>query len=239
MQIAFDFGVGDDIEWLRDLLKLRFGEPGQFLVRPPTAQLVKSMISGRTRDATSLAAFERLIRTYAGWSEIAHAAPADIEAIIADVTFADVKARHLRQTLCSIAEHQADFSLEFLGAYPVEPALEWLERLPGVGRKVSASTLNFSTLMMPAFVVDTHVLRVLQRFGLVHREADTQNAYEVIMTALCRWTARALAELHILIKHLGQNICRADRPHCRSCPLSRRCRLVAVRHQSAGQSGAG
>ena len=149
-------------------------------------------------------------------------------ALIGDVTFPDVKARHLGATLRTIARHHPDFDLAFLGRLSVAEALAWLERLPGVGRKVAAATLNFSTLNMPAFVVDMHVLRVLRRYGFVRNTADTQPAYDAAMAALSRWNAAELAELHILMKHLGQTACRPDRPRCRDCPIRRRCKAAAA-----------
>ena len=149
-------------------------------------------------------------------------------AVIGDVTFPDVKARHLRQALRTIAARHSDFDLTFLSRFGVAEALAWLERLPGVGRKVSASTLNFSTLRMPAFVIDTHVSRVLQRFGFVRTGADTPGAYDRMMESLDGWNAAELAELHIRMKGLGQAVCRADYADCRRCVLNEGCRGAAV-----------
>ena len=239
MQMALGFGAAQDIEWVRDRLRSRFGHPGPIGVRTPIGQLVKSSISGRTRDEVSLYAYRRLIGAYPHWSDVVRATTADIEAIIADVTFADVKARYLRDALRNIAAGRPDFDLAFLGAQSVTSALEWLERLPGVGRKVSASTLNFSTLRMPAFVVDTHIVRILRRFGLVRSKADTRTAYDVTMAMIYEWSAADLAELHILMKRLGQTICRADRTCCRDCPIGRRCRASAARSRGPAAAGAG
>lgn len=144
MQRMLGFGATQDIEWIRQRLISRFGRPSPVRLRTPIAQLVKSSISGRTRDEVSLYAYHRLIGAYPDWSDIARAATADIEAAIGIVTFPEVKARYLRDALHAIAARRPDFDLTFLGAQGVARALEWLERLPGVGRKVSASTLNFS-----------------------------------------------------------------------------------------------
>lgn len=231
MQMAFSFGAVEDMEWVRDRLRSYFGHPEPIRVRTPVGQLVKSMISGRTRDEVSSGAYLRLVGAYPEWSDIARATIADVEAVISDVTFPDVKARHLGGALDAIAACRPDFDLTFLGGLGVARALAWLERLPGVGRKVSASTLNFSTLRMPAFVVDTHVLRVLRRFGFVRNKADTRTAYDRTMEILSDWSAADLAEVHVLMKQLGQNICCADRAKCRSCPISRRCQAAAARFQ--------
>ena len=229
MQMMLGFGAAQDLEWARDGLRSRFGCPGPISARSPVGQLVKSSISGRTRDEVSLGAYRRLVDAYPDWSDMARATAADIEAVIGDVTFPDVKARHLRDALHALAARLPDFDLAFLGAYSVAEALEWLERLPGVGRKVSASTLNFSTLRMPAFVVDTHILRILRRFGLVRSKADTRTAYDVTMAILHDWSAADLAELHVLMKRLGQDVCRADRACCHNCPISQRCHAFTAR----------
>lgn len=189
--------------------------------------MLKSSISGRTRDEVSALAYRRLVQTYSGWADVANAAIAEVEAVIGDVTFPDVKARYLHDALRAIAARQPDFDLGFLHRLGVARALAWLERLPGVGRKVSASTLNFSTLHMPAFVVDTHILRILRRFGFVRGKADTRSAYEAVMATAQDWTATDLAELHILMKRLGQTVCCADRSNCRGCRIGPRCRTAA------------
>jgi endonuclease-3 len=235
MQMGFDFGADDDIKWIRDQLRACFGRTGPIPLRTPIDQLVKSSISGRTRDEISLRAYWKLTRSYPGWSAVAAAPTSHIETAIADVTFPDVKARHVRAALRAVAKYHADFDLSFLGRRSVTGALAWLERLPGVGRKVAASTLNFSTLHMPAFVVDTHVLRILRRFGFVRSKADTSVAYDSLSAALHDWNATDLAELHILMKNLGQTICRADRADCLNCPISRRCQ--AFSREFSGPSG--
>lgn len=222
----FDFGAVEEMTWVRDQLRPRYGNLGPVPVRTPIGQLVKSSISGRTRDEISLAAYRRLVDAYREWPDLARASAGDVQAMIGDVTFPDVKARHLCDALHVIAAYQPSFDLTFLGSLSVAKALAWLERLPGVGRKVSASTLNFSTLKMPAFVVDTHILRILGRYGFVQSNAGTRTAYDAIMATLDAWSADELAELHILMKRLGQTICRADLACCPDCPIRQRCRAA-------------
>lgn len=227
MQMAFDFGATEDMAWVREQLRSCFGRADPVPVRAPIGQLVKSLISNRTLDEISLAAYRRLVDAYPEWPALAEASTGDVEALIGDVTFPDVKARHLGEALRAIRARHPDFDLDFLGLMSVAEALAWLEHLPGVGRKVSASTLNFSTLQMPAFVVDTHVLRVVCRYGSVRSTTDIRIAYEAAMAMVPRWSAADLAELHILMKRLGQTICRHGRARCAACPIRRRCKAVA------------
>ena len=226
MQMALDFGAGAEIALMRDQLRAFFGCGYEIQWREPVGQLVKSLISSRTRDEISLRAYERLTQVYPRWSDLAAATVDTVQTLIDDVTFPDVKARHLIETLRAIEACHPDFDLSFLGRWPVADSLAWLERLPGVGRKVSASTLNFSTLQMPAFVVDTHVLRVFRRFGLVGAKAETKTAYDAVMATTAGWTAAEIAEFHIIVKRLGQTLCRADQACCQQCPLGRRCKAT-------------
>jgi endonuclease-3 len=221
----FDFGARADITLLRDTLR-HLGPQREIVRRSPIGQLVKSMISSQTKDADSLAAYENLIRKYPAWIDLSLAEPEEIEATIAIVSFADRKAGQIKQTLNKIHEDHPDFDLTFLGHMTVDQALEWLEHLPGVGRKVAASTLNFSTLNMPAFVVDTHVLRVFQRFGIVAMNASTERTYSCVMAATDGWLPSDLVELHVVTKLLGQAACHFRNPDCRICPVADHCQYA-------------
>lgn len=226
--MAFDFGAVEDMVWVRQQLRSCFGRPDPVCERTPVGQLVKSLISNRTLDAVSLAAYRRLVADYPEWAALADASQSDVEAVICDVRFPERKARHLGEALRAIRARHPDFDLDFLGRLSVVEALAWLERLPGVGRKVSASTLNFSALTMPALVVDLHVLRVLARYGFVCGTAGISDAYEAAMAASPRWSAAELAELHILMKRLGQTVCQFRRARCSDCPIRQRCRAAAA-----------
>lgn len=226
MQIAFDFGAPTDIALMRAGLRSAFAGYRPHNIREPIGQLIKSMISSRTKDEVSLKAYRRLVECYPRWSELAGAPVPDIERAINDVTHAKDKASYVKETLGLIAGDHPDFDLSFLKGLSVPEALAWLQALPGVGPKVAASTLNFSTLAMPAFVVDTHVLRVLARFGVVGPRADIAAAYHAVMAAVPDWTAFELSEFHVLSKRLGQLSCRFDNPLCGECPLRQHCRFA-------------
>ncbi|MFB9950821.1 endonuclease III domain-containing protein [Rhizobium puerariae] len=211
---------------MREGLRSAFAGYRPHNIREPVGQLVKSMISSRTKDEVSLRAYQNLTKRYRRWSDLAKASVAEIERSISSVTYANDKASYVRDALGLIARDHPDFDLSFLRELSVPEALAWLQALPGVGRKVAASTLNFSTLAMPAFVVDTHVLRVLIRFGVVGARADIEAANEAVMAAVPHWTAFELSEFHVLTKRLGQLSCRFDDPSCSECPLKTHCRFA-------------
>ena len=219
MQESFAFAARDISTWRDQLRAVELPERR----RSPVGQLVKSLISARTRDAVSTAAYRRLAACYRAPAALAQATPAAVARTIADVTFADAKATHLVAALQRIADEDDGFALDHLAARPLGEALAWLERLPGVARKVSASTLNASTLGRPVMIVDTHVLRVLRRLGFVPATADYRAASEAVTAAAAGWSGDDLLGLHIAMKRLGQGVCRWDVPACDACPLAATC----------------
>lgn len=211
-------------------LRQTFGPPGPFLRLDPVSQLILSLIGGRTRSGISKSAFEALRMRFNCWKSLRDAPADEIEDIIRSVTFAEVKAPRLKAALAAITKGQGGLTLDSLAELSVTDALAWLERLPGVGRKVAAAALNFSTLRMRALVIDTHHLRVLQRLMLVDTRASLAHAYDRIVPLLPPdWSAADLDDHHQLMKRLGQTHCRHSRPLCHRCPLQESCPTASAR----------
>jgi endonuclease III len=223
MQMAFGFGASDYARWQMRLAPVR--APLTLLPpRRPLDQLAKSMISGRTRDAVSQRAFDRLMTWCTSPARLADADAAQVEAAIAEVTFAADKASYLVAAMRRLRAGPFGFRLEALAAMPLGAALAFLETLPGVGRKVAASTLNASTLDLPVMIVDTHVLRVLRRLGAVGAHADIRAASEAATAAMPEWRGVDFLAFHVGLKRLGQLVCRAEAPPlCGRCPLADAC----------------
>lgn len=224
MQIAFDLGQSEIFLSVRNRLLREYDCVAYAPVLDPAARLMRAFLGSRSRDETATAAFTRLLSHYGSVAGVAAAAPKDVEALIAGVTFADKKAAELVQALRRLEALSGDVSLDFLGDWSVAEALRYLEAFPGVGRKIAAAVLNFSTLRKPALVIDGHVLRVMGRLGLIPpRMKNAAAAYDLVMPALEAWPAAELFEFHWLLKQLGQDLCEAWRTRCRPCPLDMLC----------------
>ena len=209
-------------------LRRRFGAQGPWRLVEPMSQLVLAMVGGRTLEADSREAFVALADRFHFWEDLRDAPASEIEEIIRAVTFAEVKARRLKAALHAIARARGSLTIDFLADFGVEQALAWLERLPGVGRKTAASTLNFSTLRMKALVIDTHHLRVLRRLGLVGRRTVVAEAYRQIVPYLpASWSAADFDNHHQLMKRLGQEQCRHGQTNCTECALQDLCLFAA------------
>ena len=190
----------------------------------PTSQLVNAIISARTRDAVSLAAFQRLRRRYRDWHALRRDDAFEIECLIRPVMYADVKARWLTRALDQVAARTGGLDLAFLGARTVDDAMAWLRQLPGCDMRNAATTINFSTLRMRALSIDTHVLRIGQRLGLLPAGADYGRAYHGLMRLVpAPWDGDDLYELHWLLKQHGQQVCTHAAPKCGQCVLRDLC----------------
>jgi endonuclease-3 len=226
------------LERIHRLLLASYGRPGPWVLFDPVSQLVMALIGTRTVTTTSKRVFVALVRRYGSWAEVSGRPPAELRALLVPVTYADVKAERLPAALRAIARQCGALDLDFLGAWPEEPALHWLERLPGVGRKVSAATLNFSLLRRRVLVVDLHHLRVVQRLGLVPRNAALAQVYHMLMRGLPdRWTAADLDDHHMLIMHHAQTVCRVLAPRCGACVLAALCPTAARGRQPRHDQG--
>jgi endonuclease-3 len=232
MQIRL--ALPSDLPVVRERLRVVFGPTRPERGLDPVSQLIKSVISSRTYDEVSWAAFMRLRAAYSDWNDLAQAEPYDLEPLLEPVTFAEDKARMLPVLIRVLLLKRGALDLDFLAREPVDEALEWLARLPGVGIKCAASVLNFSTLAGRAVVVDTHVHRVARRLGLTARTGDTDAAYAALMEqAPADWGPDELFELHWLLKPHGQSICTHFAPACGLCALRDLCPRVGVTSDQA------
>ena len=209
---------------LRSTLMSSFGPQRDAGRLDPVSQLVYGIISGRTTDEVSSLAFDRLRHRYAVWDRLRYASPAEIEAIIHPVTFTDAKAAHLPQALRMIVARNGALNLDFLEDWDEEMAMQWLDTLPGVGPKVAATVLNFSTLRKRVLAVDTHLLRIGERLGLLPPDGSYNAGHAAFMRRIPdAWDADDLYEFHWQMKYLGQTICTHAAPACARCPLSKLC----------------
>jgi endonuclease-3 len=190
----------------------------------PTEQFFISFIGSRTRDEVAADAFTRLCARFPRWEMMLSAKPAAITTLLGDVQYAPIKAEHLLATLRRLHGQRRTLDLGFLADWPVGIAWRWLQNLPGVGPKVAAATLNFSSLRKPIFVVDTHILRLAKRLGLVSAKAGFAHAHRLLNDLIPNdWTERDHYQLHWLMKSHGQKVCRHRAPQCGDCPLRNLC----------------
>ncbi len=207
------------IRAVRDRLRDYYGRPRNDPHHAPLDELVLTVLSQNTNDRNRDVAYVRLRNRFPDWAAVAAAPVEEIEEAIRPGGISKVKSQRIKSMLAVIEIETGGFDLGFLADAPREEAIEFLERLPGVGRKTAACVLMFA-FDRPEIPVDTHVYRVCSRLGLLRPKASFEEAHDVLRAA----TDPADAfELHVnLIRH-GRRICSARNPDCPRCPLLAGC----------------
>ena len=188
----------------------------------PLELLVATILSAQTTDERVNRVTPALFARFPTAADYAGADPGELEELIHATGFFRAKARSLigmGRVLCE----------KFAGEVP--DTMEGLTSLPGVGRKTANVILGVA-FDQPGFPVDTHVIRVSNRLGLVRVQDPVK-----IETEICRmvppheWTGLSLR----LILH-GRQVCVARRPRCEVCVLESWCPSSSLRAGRAGRA---
>jgi endonuclease-3 len=146
---------------------------------------------------------------------MAHSSFEEIFPYIKSISYPNNKTKHVLNMAKMVVE-------DFAGTIPKQ--VEDLQKLPGVGRK-TAHVIVSVLYNQPKMAVDTHVLRVSKRLGLVHERATTPLAVEKELVRHLPEASIAKAH-HWLILH-GRYVCLARKPKCNTCALTSFCRYFA------------
>ncbi len=175
----------------------------------PLELLVATILSAQCTDARVNQVTPALFRKYPSAAAFAHADPAVLEEEIRPTGFFRSKAKSIIGCCRKLVE-------DFGGQVP--RTLEELVECPGVGRK-TANIVLYNAYGLPGFGVDTHVIRVTNRLGLVDSEDPVQIESEI--TAMLPeedWGHTT----HLFIFH-GRRTCTARQPACPRCAVHSLC----------------
>ncbi|RLC97118.1 MAG: endonuclease III [Chloroflexi bacterium] len=201
------------------LLREEYGERRWQPHRDPVSTLVATILSQNTSDANSSRAFHTLMAAFGGCESVAAAPPEDLAGLIRTGGLAEIKAGRITLVLQEIQRERGSLDLDFLKEMPLAEARSWLMQLPGVGPKTASCVLLFS-LGRPALPVDTHVLRVSRRLGLIDSRTNAERAHRLLEGMI---PAKDVYSFHLNVIEHGRRVCRAQRPRCGSCVLREIC----------------
>ncbi len=179
----------------------------------PFQVAVACLISTRTLDEVTLPAARRLFARAPTPAEVAALTPAEIEDLIRGSAFARTKARQIH----AIAAQAAEFG----GDLPCDEQV--LLSLPGIGPKCAALVLGIAC-GRPRVAVDTHVHRIVRRWGFV----STRTPEETMRALEARVPPEYWLDLNRLLVPFGKHICRPGVPRCSLCPLAEMCPRAGV-----------
>lgn len=209
------------------LLRQEYGEP-EWPVLDPLGTLIETMLSHRTADPQTWAAYQELRRRFPTWQEVIDAPTAEVDEAIGRTTFHEQKAPRIQKVLKRVKEEHGSFDLDFLNDMPLEEANAWLQSLGGVGPKTAACVLLFAC-KRPVLPVDTHVHRVSIRLGLIGPKVSADEAHAQLLSLLPDPNnARDVLAFHRNMLLHGQRVCVWDRPKCEKCVLQEWCDYYAT-----------
>ena len=177
--------------------------------------LISTMLSLRTKDATTEEAYNRLFAIADSPERILRTPLPEIEKAIFPVGFYRTKARNIREVARILVERHG-------GKVPGD--MDALLALPGVGRKTANLVIILSFGGM-GICVDTHVHRITNRWGYV----STQSPDETEMRLRQVLPEKYWRVINDYLVPYGQFICTPIGPFCSRCRLEKYCEKIGVR----------
>jgi endonuclease-3 len=177
----------------------------------PYQLIAATILSAQCTDERVNKVTPTLFARYPTPADLANATMDELQEIIRSTGFFRSKAKSLIGCAKGlVAEHGGE----------VPRSLEALVQLPGTGRKTASVVLGHAYGIAEGIAVDTHVMRLSNRLGLVDSDVQAEIERE-LMAALPR--ERWIATTDLLIAH-GRAVCAAMRPRCGECPVFALCR---------------
>ena len=205
---------------LRDL----HGEVGTKDPIDPLDELILTILSQNTNDNNRDRAYRSLRERFPENSDLLDADIDDIEDAIRVGGLAASKSGNIKRILEDLIRERGTISLEYLRDMDDRSAMEELISMKGVGSKTAACVLVFS-LGRDVFPVDTHINRIVKRWGVVPPNTNREKTQEIMNTVVPDgWKYQG----HLLIIRHGRTVCKARSPRCGECPLNGICPRIGV-----------
>lgn len=176
--------------------------------------LIATVLSAQSTDKRVNIVTKELFSKYDIFS-LANANVGDIEKIIRTVGTFKRKAVYIIKIAKKLVK-------DYNGVVPNNR--EYLESLPGVGRKTCNVVLS-NIYNIPAIAVDTHVARVSKRLGLTKSD-DVLKIEKDLMNFFSKdkWS-----RVHHQLVLFGRYTCKSKNPMCMMCPFN--CNEKAIREK--------
>ena len=175
----------------------------------PLELLIATILSAQCTDARVNMVTPGLFKKYKSAKDWTKADLKQIESDIRSTGFYHNKSVSIKGTCTKIVE-------QFGGKVP--GTMAELVGLPGVGRKTANVVLG-NAFGTPAIACDTHVIRLSRRLGLSPNSDAVKLEFDLAeIVPEKNWTMFS----HLLMFH-GRKYCRARKPDCENCPISKYC----------------
>ena len=181
--------------------------------------LILTILSQNTTDVNRDKGYAELKDRLPTWEDVLHADVKTIEAAIRLAGLGNQKSHTIKNFLAWLKTEHGELSLEFMHDMETEAALELLCQHKGIGIKTACVTLSFAC-GREVFPVDTHILRISKRLGLIPSNCSAEKAHQELLPIV---PAGKAYPFHMNLIYFGRQICNARKPLCERCPLTQHC----------------
>jgi endonuclease-3 len=204
-----------------EALERQYGVPGMGPLDDPLEVLIRTILSQNTNDRNRDSAYEALKKRFPRWEAIIEADPEAIAEAIKVGGLNQQKAQRIKEVLQWVQTKWGGMTLSPICAMETAEARAVLLDLKGVGPKTANCVLAFGC-GRDVFPVDTHILRVTKRLGLIPAQATAEQAHELLAPLVPPGKA---VPLHLNLIRYGREQCKARQPRCGSCLVPELCTL--------------
>lgn len=196
------------LSWFRENMpspstELHYDSPFQLLI----AVILSAQCTDKRVNIITKALFE----AFPTAESLAKATEDDVYPFIRSVTYPNSKTKNIIKAARMLME-------KFNGEMPGD--IDSLMSLPGVGRK-TANVMLAVLWNAAAMPVDTHVFRVSNRIGLTNNSTSPLSTEKTLVRHI---PPEMLPDAHHWLILHGRYVCRARKPDCLNCGISKFCK---------------
>lgn len=171
----------------------------------PFTLLIATMLSAQTTDVAVNKVTPALFKLANNPEKMMRLSVEKILSLINFIGLAPTKAKNIKESCRLLIERHKGI---------VPQTFEELEALPGVGHK-TASVVMSQAFGKSAFPVDTHIHRLMYRWGL----SSGKDVVQTEQDAKKLFPEKLWNKLHLQIIYFGRNYCPAKKHRKEECPI--------------------
>ena len=172
--------------------------------------LIAIVMSAQTTDKRVNEVNKVLFKKYNSLNKLSEANISDIEEIIRPIGTYKKKSIFIKEIASRLVNDKIN---------RMPNNREYLESLPGVGRKTTNVFLSV-IYNVPSIAVDTHVERVSKRLSIANKD---DNVYEVEKKLMKKIPKDNWIKAHHQLVFFGRYKCKSIKPDCQNCKLNVKC----------------
>ena len=179
----------------------------------PYELLIAARLSAQCTDKRVNMVTKKLFLKYDDITSLATASFEEIKKIINSCGLANVKSKDI-----------INISLDLINKFnkKVPNDMKNLISLPGIGRK-TANLVLAEIYNKPAIIVDTHMIRISNRLGLVTNEKNAMKIEDILIKLIPK--NKSTKFCHMIVS-FGKDLCKSKRPICEKCKLKKICLYI-------------